>query len=46
MNKRETGRALLDAIQQGEFENVHAMLADDFSGFAAFSSAVSETTIM
>jgi predicted ester cyclase len=42
MNKRETVQALMDAIQQGEFENVSSKLADDFSGLTAFSSAVSE----
>jgi len=30
MNKRETVQALMDSIQQGEFENVNSMLADDF----------------
>jgi|SRR5689334_11289887 predicted ester cyclase len=38
MNKRETVQALMDSIQQGEFENVNSMLADDFQ----FSGAVSE----
>ena len=30
MNKRETVQALLDSVQQGDFENAKAMLADDF----------------
>ncbi|HKI53826.1 MAG TPA: ester cyclase [Anaerolineales bacterium] len=30
MNKRETVQALMDAVQQGDFENVKSMLADDF----------------
>jgi predicted ester cyclase len=42
MNKRETVQALMDSIQQGDFENAGTMLADDFRGFAAFSGAVSE----
>ena len=42
MNKRETVQALVDSIQQGDFENAGTMLADDFRGFAAFSGAVSE----
>jgi len=37
MNKRETVKAFVDFIQQGEFENAESMLADDFqySGFAS-----------
>jgi predicted ester cyclase len=42
MNKRENVQALMDSIQQGDFENAGTMLADDFRGFAAFSGAVSE----
>jgi predicted ester cyclase len=38
MNKRETVQALMDSIQQGDFENAGTMLADDFQ----FSGAVSE----
>ena len=38
MNKRETVQALMDAVQQGAFENANSMLAEDFQ----FSSAVSE----
>ena len=38
MNKRETVQALMDSIQQGEFENANSMLADDFQ----FSGPVSE----
>ena len=38
MNKRETVQALMDSIQQGDFENAETMLADDFQ----FSGAVSE----
>ena len=30
MNKRETVQALMDSVQQGDFENVKSMLADDF----------------
>jgi len=30
MNKRETVQALMDSIQQGDFENAKSMLADDF----------------
>ncbi len=30
MNKRETVQALMDFVQQGDFENVKSMLADDF----------------
>lgn len=30
MNKRETVQALVDSIQQGDFENAKSMLADDF----------------
>lgn len=30
MNKRETVQALMDSIQQGDFENAKTMLADDF----------------
>jgi len=30
MNKRETVQALMDAVQEGDFENVRSMLADDF----------------
>ncbi|HEX2993365.1 MAG TPA: ester cyclase [Anaerolineales bacterium] len=37
MNKRETVQALVDSIQQGDFEMVKSMLADDFqySGFTS-----------
>jgi len=37
MNKRETVKAFVDFIQQGEFENAESMLADGFqySGFAS-----------
>ena len=38
MNKRETVQALMDSIQQGDFENANSMLADDFQ----FSNAISE----
>ena len=38
MNKRETVQALMDAVQQGDFENVKSMLADDFQ----FSGSVPE----
>ena len=38
MNKRETVQALMDSIQQGEFENASSMLADDFQ----FSGPISE----
>jgi len=30
MNKRETVQALMDSVQQGDFENARTMLADDF----------------
>jgi predicted ester cyclase len=30
MNKRETVQALMDSIQQGDFEQARTMLADDF----------------
>ena len=30
MNKRETVQALLDSVQQGDFEHAKTMLADDF----------------
>ena len=30
MNKRETVQALMDSVQQGDFENAKTMLADDF----------------
>ena len=30
MNKRETVQALMDSVQQGDFENAKSMLADDF----------------
>ena len=30
MNKRETVQALVDSVQQGDFEAVKSMLADDF----------------
>ena len=30
MNKRETVQALMDSVQNGNFENVRSMLADDF----------------
>lgn len=30
MNKRETVQALMDSIQQGDFDNAKSMLADDF----------------
>jgi len=30
VNKRETVQALMDSIQQGDFENAKTMLADDF----------------
>jgi predicted ester cyclase len=37
MNKRETVQALMDSVQEGNFENVRTMLAEDFqfSGTAA-----------
>jgi len=38
MNKRETVQALMDAVQQGDFENAKSMLADDFQ----FSGPVPE----
>ena len=38
MNKRETVQALMDSIQQGDFENAKSMLADDFQ----FSGPVPE----
>ena len=38
MNKRETVQALVDSIQQGDFENAKSMLADDFQ----FSGPVPE----
>ena len=38
MNKRETVQALMDALQEGDFENVRSMLADDFQ----FSGLISE----
>ena len=38
MNKRETVQALMDSIQQGEFESAESMLADDFQ----FNGPVSE----
>ena len=38
MNKRETVQALMDSVQQGDFENAKSMLADDFY----FSGPVSE----
>jgi predicted ester cyclase len=38
MNKRETVQALVDSIQQGDFENANSMLADDFQ----FSGPVPE----
>jgi len=38
MNKRETVQALMDAVQEGDFENVRSMLADDFQ----FSGPVPE----
>ena len=30
MNKRETVQALMDSVQQGDFENAKSMLADNF----------------
>ena len=30
MNKRETVQALMDSVQEGDFENAKTMLADDF----------------
>jgi len=38
MNKRETVQALMDAVQQGDFENAKSMLTDDFK----FSGPVPE----
>lgn len=38
MNKRETVQAFMDSVQQGEFEFVKSMLADDFK----FSGPVPE----
>jgi len=38
MNKRETVQALMDSVQQGDFENAESMLADDFQ----FSGALPE----
>jgi hypothetical protein len=30
VNKRETVQSLMDSVQQGDFGNARAMLADDF----------------
>lgn len=38
MNKRETVQALMDSIQQGDFENAKSMLADNFT----FSGSIPE----
>ena len=38
MNKRETVQALMDSIQQGDFDNAKSMLADNFT----FSGSVPE----
>jgi predicted ester cyclase len=38
MNKRETVQALMDAVQQGDFENARSMLTEDFQ----FSGSVPE----
>ena len=40
MNKRETVQALMDSVQQGDFENAKSMLSDDFQ----FNGPVSEPT--
>lgn len=42
MNKRETVQALMDSIQQGDFDNAKSMLADDFQFNGAAPESVNQ----
>lgn len=44
MNKRETVQALMDSIQQGDFDNASSMLTDNFTFSESISKPINKET--